>query len=50
MISQHRLLNRRRDQAIPGHANTIANTADISREVKWRSFPSLKARVSTLRR
>jgi hypothetical protein len=34
MISQRRLLNGRWDQAIPGHANTVANTADISREVK----------------
>ena len=50
MISQHPLLKGRWDEAIPGHANTIANTADISREVKWRSFPGLKARVSTLRR
>jgi hypothetical protein len=36
VVPQHRFLGGRRDQAVPGHTNTIANTADFSGEVKRR--------------
>ena len=49
MVPQHRLLGGRREQPVPGHANTLANTTDIPGEVKRRSLPSLKAGVSTPR-
>jgi len=46
MILQHCLLNGRWEQAVSGHANTIANATDIPGEVRRRSFPGIKARVS----
>jgi hypothetical protein len=49
VVSQHDLLSGRRVEAIPGHANTLANVADILREVKRRSLPDLKVEVSTPR-
>jgi hypothetical protein len=49
MIQQHGLLGRRRNQPVPGHANTLANAADISGEVKRRFLPGLKVPVSTPR-
>ena len=45
---QHGLLAGR-GQPVPGHANTISNTTDISGEVKRRFLPGLKARASTPR-
>ena len=47
VVTQDRLLGGRGEQTVPGHANTLANTADISGEVKRRFLPGLKARVST---
>jgi hypothetical protein len=44
----HRRLGGRGEQAVPGHANTLTGTTDISGEVK-RRFPGLKAGVSTPR-
>ena len=49
MAPQHHLLGGRGDQTVPGHTNTLANTTDISAEVKRRSLPGLKAGVSTPR-
>jgi hypothetical protein len=49
VVPQHRLLGGRGEQPVPGHANTLANTTDISGEVKRRFLPSLKAGVSTPR-
>jgi hypothetical protein len=49
VVPQHRLLGGRGEQPVPGHANILASTADISREVKRRFLPGLKAGVSTLR-
>ena len=48
VFSQHRLLGGRRKQPVPGHANTLANIADIPKEVK-RRFLGLKAGSSTPR-
>jgi hypothetical protein len=47
VVPQHRLLGGRGEQTVPGHANTLSGTADISREVTRRFLPALKARVST---
>ncbi len=47
MVPQHRLLGGRREQTVPGHTNTLANTTDIPEEVKRRSLPALKAGVPT---
>jgi hypothetical protein len=49
VIPQHRVLGGRGEQPVPGHANTLSNTTDISGEVKRRSLPGLKAGVSTPR-
>ena len=49
VISQHRFLGGCRDEPVPGHANTLSNTADISGEVKRRFLPGLEAGVSTPR-
>jgi hypothetical protein len=47
VIPQRRLLGERREQPVPGHSNTLSNTADNSEEVKRRFLSSLKARIST---
>jgi len=49
MVPQHHLLGGRGDQAVPVHANTLANTTDISGEVKRRSLPGPKAGACTPR-
>ena len=49
VVPQHRLLGGRGEQTVPGHANTLASTADISGEVTRRFLHGLKAGVSTLR-
>jgi hypothetical protein len=36
VVPQHRFLGGRRDKAVPGHANTIANAVNFSGEVKRR--------------
>jgi hypothetical protein len=46
VTSQHDLLGGRGEQPVPGHANTLANAADIYGEVKRRFLPGLKAGVS----
>ncbi len=47
MVPQDRFLGGRGEQTVPGHANILANTTDISGEVKRRFPPGLKAGVST---
>jgi hypothetical protein len=47
VVSQHDLLGGRRVQAVPRHANTLANTSGILREMKRRSLLGLRAEVST---
>jgi hypothetical protein len=49
VISQQRFLSRRGKQAVPGHTNTLATSADNSREVKRRFFPAAKTGVDTSR-
>jgi hypothetical protein len=49
VVPQHRLLGGGGEQPVPGHANTLSGTADISGEVKRRFLPGLKAGVSTPR-
>jgi len=49
VIAQHRFLGGRRQQAISGHANTLAIATDISREVKRRSDPALEGGIRALR-
>jgi len=49
VVSQHRFLGGRGEQPVPGHTNTLANTTDVSGEVKRRVLPGLKAGVSTPR-
>ena len=49
VVPQHRLLGGGGEQPVPGHANTLANTTDISGEVERRFLPGLKAGVSTPR-
>ena len=39
VVPQHRFLGRRGEQPVPGHANTLSNTADNSREVKQPGLP-----------
>jgi hypothetical protein len=46
VVPQHRLLGGRGEQPVPGHANTLANIADISGEVRRRFLPGLKTGVS----
>ena len=45
MVPQHHLLGGGGNQPVPGHANTLANTTDTSREVKRRFLPSPKTGV-----
>ena len=47
VVPQHRFLGGGGEQPVPGHANTLASTADISGEVTRRFLPGLKAGVST---
>jgi hypothetical protein len=47
--SQKRFLSRRGKQAVSGHTNTLATTADNSREVKRRFVPATKAEADTSR-
>jgi hypothetical protein len=49
VIPQHRLLGGRGLQPVPGHANTVTNTTDISGEVKQRPLLGSKAGNFTLR-
>ena len=49
VVPQHCLLGGRGEQPVPGHANTLSDTADISGEVKRRFLPALKAGVPTPR-
>jgi len=49
VVLQHRLLGGCGEQPVPGHANTLSDTADISGEVTRRFFPGLNAGVSTPR-
>jgi hypothetical protein len=44
---QYRLLGGRGDQTIPAHTNTLANSADISGEVRRRFLPVPKTGIST---
>jgi len=46
VVAQHRFLGGCGEQPVPGHANTLSDTADISGEVKRRFLPGLKAGVS----
>ena len=45
VVPQHRFLGGGGVQPVPGHANTLSNTADISGEVERRFLPGLKAGV-----
>ena len=47
VVPQHGLLGGRGEQTVPGHTNTLSDTADISGEVTRRFLPGLKAGVST---
>jgi hypothetical protein len=49
VVPQDCLLSGRGEQTVPGHANTLANTTDISGEVKRRFLPGLQAGISTPR-
>jgi len=49
MITQRRVLGGRGVQPVPRHTNTVANTTDISGEVKRRSLLGSKAGVFTPR-
>jgi hypothetical protein len=42
VVPQHRFLGGGGEQPVPGHANTLSGTTDISGEVKRRSLPALK--------
>ena len=48
-VPQHRFLGGGGEQPVPGHANTLSNTADNSGEVKRRFLPRLQAGASTPR-
>jgi hypothetical protein len=49
VVPQHRFLSGGGDEPVPGHANTLSGTTDISGGVKRRFLPGLKAGVSTPR-
>jgi hypothetical protein len=49
VFPQHRLLGGGGDEPVPGHANTISDSTDVSGEVTRRFLPALKAGVSTPR-
>ena len=49
VVPKDDFLVRRRVQAVPGHANTLANASVILGEVKRRCIPRLEAEVSTPR-
>ena len=49
VVAQHRLLGGGGEQPVPGHTNTLSDTADISGEVTRRFLPGLKVGVSTPR-
>ena len=49
VVAQHRFLGGGGEQPVPGHANTLSDTIDISGEVTRRVLPGLKAGVSTPR-
>jgi hypothetical protein len=49
VVPQHRFLGGGGVQPVPGHANTLSDTADISGEVARCFLPGLKAGVSTPR-
>jgi hypothetical protein len=46
VVPQHRFLGGGGEQAVPGHANTLASTTDISGKVTRRFLPGLKAGVT----
>jgi hypothetical protein len=47
VVPQHRFLGGGGDKPVPGYANTVSDTADISGEVTRRFLPGLKTGVST---
>ena len=47
VVPQHRFLGGGGEKPVPGHANTVSDTADISGEVTRRFLPGLKTGVST---
>ncbi len=49
VVPQHRFLGGRGDEPVPGHTNTLSDTADISGEEARRFLPGLKTGVSTPR-
>src|SRR4029077_3420042 len=49
VVPQHRFLHGRGEEPVPGHTNTLANSTDISWEVKWRFLPAPRAREETPR-
>jgi hypothetical protein len=49
LVPQHRFLGGGGEQPVPGDANTLASTADISGEVTRRFLPGLKTGDSTPR-
>jgi hypothetical protein len=42
VVPQHRFLGGRGEEPVPGHTNTLSDTADISGEVTRRFLPGLK--------
>jgi hypothetical protein len=49
VVTQHLFLVGSGKQSVPGHANTLSSTSDISGEVKRRFLAGLKAGISTPR-
>jgi hypothetical protein len=49
LVPQRRFLGGGGVAPVPGHANTLSDTTDISGEVKRRSLPGLKTGVCTPR-
>jgi hypothetical protein len=48
VVPQHRFLGAGGDEPVPGHANTLSDTADIFRGGDAAFLPGLKTGVSTL--
>ncbi len=49
LVPQHRFLDGRGEQSVPGHTNILSTTPDISGEVKRRVLPALNTGISTPR-
>jgi len=49
VVPQHRLLGGRGEEPVPGHANTLSDTTDITGEVRRCSLPGLKTGEATPR-